>query len=190
MALNTETGIDAQVDRFVIKQTSTGAIINYSATWPRGDGGAIEGGNTDLKYYKRISNDPPDIDHRYELQSEDVFTDFTPTPAEGLPVGTFGSVYTPVKLELNTLLAQIETAFQQQVRIQFPDTENPSTLIMAAKAIAKKQAGSVLTVDEQAILDTVTATGDKVTQLAARRQELMDAAEADEDYDLTVWPVL
>ncbi|MBK8583868.1 MAG: hypothetical protein IPL86_19270 [Flavobacteriales bacterium] len=32
------------------------------------------------------------------------------------------------------------------------------------------------------------ATKDKITLPAARRQELMDAAEADEDYDLTVWP--
>jgi len=190
MALNAATGIDAQVDRFVIKQASTGAIINYSASWPRGDGGAIQGGNPDLKYYKRVANEPPDIDHRYELQNEDVFTDTTPAPAEGLPVGTFGTVYTPVKLELNTLLAQIETAFQQQVRQQFPDTENPATLLLAAKALAKRQTGGVLTEDEEASLSAVTLVGDKVDQLVARRQELMDAAEADQDYDLTVWPVL
>ena len=190
MGLNATTGIDAQVDRFVIKQASSGAIINYSASWPRGDGGAIQGGNPDLKYYKRVSNDTPDIDHRYELQSEDVFTETTPTPSEGLPVGTFGTVYTPVKLELNTLLAQIETAFQQQVRQQFPDTENPATLLLAAKALAKRQTGGVLTSDEEASLSAVTVVGDKVDQLVARRQELMDAAEADQDYDLSVWPVL
>ena len=190
MALNPTTGIDPVVARFVIKQASTGAILNYSASWPRGDGGAIHGGNQDLRYYKRVTTDPPDIDHRYELQSEEVFTDLAPAPAEGLPVGTFGMAYTPVKLDTNTLLAQVESAFQAQVRLQFPDTENPSTLIMAARAIAKKQAGSVLTTDEEAILTAVTATGDKVAQLAARRQELMDAVEADQDYDLTVWPVL
>jgi hypothetical protein len=190
MAFNETTGIDPSVDRFVIKSLASGGVINFSATWPRTDGGALQGANQDLQYFKRVANDPPDIDHWYDLQTEDVFTLLTPAPAEGLPVGTFGTVYTPVKRELNELLAQIESAFQQQVRIQFPDTENPSTLIMAAKAIAKKQAGSVLTVDEQAILDTVTATGDKVTQLAARRTELMTAAENDEDYDLTVWPVL
>jgi hypothetical protein len=190
MALNATTGIDAQVDRFVIKQASTGAIINYSASWPRGDGGAIQGGNPDLKYYKRVANDPPDIDHRYELQSEDVFADITPTAAEGLPVGTFGTVYTPMKLELNTLLAQIETAFQQQVRQQFPDTENPATLLLAAKALAKRQTGGVLTVDEEASLTAIASVGNAVDQLVAARKDFMDAAEADEDYDLTVWPVL
>jgi len=189
MSLNQTTGIDAEVDRFVIKLVSTGSVINFNATWPRTDGAALQGANPDLQYFKRVANDPPDIDHRYELQTADVFT-LTPTPAEGLPVGTFGTTYTPVKLDTNTLLAQVESAFQTQVRLQFPDTENPSMLIMAAKAIAKKQAGSVLTTDEEVILSAVTATGDKVAQLASRRQELMDAVEADQDYDLTVWPVL
>jgi len=190
MAVNPETGIDYDNDRFVIKLASTGAIINYNAHWPQLQGNVISGGDTNRKYYKRVANDPPDIDHRYELQPEDVFTDFTPTPAEGLPVGTFGTVYTPVKLELNTLLAQIETAFQQQVRQQFPDTENPATLLLAAKALAKRQTGGVLTADEEASLSAVTLVGDKVDQLVARRQELMDAAEANQDYDLSVWPVL
>lgn len=190
MAVNTETGIDPVVDRFVIKSASTGAILNYSATWIRTDGGQISGGNTDLKYYKRVANTPPDIDHRYELQSEDVFTDITPAPAEGLPVGTFGTVYTPVKLPLNTLLAQIETAFQQQVRQQFPDTENPATLLLAAKALAKRQIGGVLTVDEEASLTAINSVGNAVDQLVVARKDFMDAAEADEDYDLTVWPVL
>jgi hypothetical protein len=190
MALNTETGIDPVVDRFVIKSLATGNVINFSAFWPRGDGGAIQGGNPDLQYFKRVANDPPDIDHRYELQSADVFALTTPAPADGLPVGTFGTTYTPVKLELNTLLAQIETEFQQQVRQQFPDTENPATLLLAAKALAKRQEGGVLTADEEASLNAVTSVGDAVDQLVTRRQELLDAAEADQDYDLTVWPVL
>jgi len=190
MAVNPITGIDRDNDRFVIKLASTDAIINYSAMWPRLDGGPLEGANPDHKYFKRVANAQPDIDHRYELQSADVFTLTTPAPAEGFPVGTFGTTYTPVRRELNDLLAQIESAFQEQVRVQFPDTENPSTLIMAAKAIAKKQAGSVLTAAEDALLNSVTSVGDKVAQLAERRAELMTAAEADQDYDLTVWPVL
>lgn len=190
MTVNTETGIDRDADRFVIKLASSGEIINYNAQWPRLDGGQISGGSTDLKYYKRVANTPPDVDHRYELQSEDVFTDISPAPAEGLPVGTFGTVYTPVKLPLNTLLAQIETAFQQQVRQQFPDTENPATLLLAAKALAKRQTGGVLTVDEEASLTAIASVGNAVDQLVAARKDFMDAAEADEDYDLTIWPVL
>lgn len=190
MAVNPETGIDRDVDRFVIKLASSGEVINFDAQWPRLDGGALVGANPDYRYYKRITSEPPQIDHRYELQSAEVYTDLTPAPGEGLPVGTYEVVQTPVKLDLNTLLAQIETAFQQQVREQFPDTENPATLLLAAKALAKRQVGGVLTADEEASLNAVTAVGDKVDQLVARRQELMDAAEADEDYDLTVWPVL
>jgi hypothetical protein len=165
-------------------------VINHHALWPRLDGGPIEGGNTDWRYYKRVAIDPPDIDHRYENVPSEVFTLTTPAPAEGFPVGTFGTTYTPVKLPLNTLLAQIETAFQQQVRQQFPDTENPSTLLLAAKALAKRQTGAVLTVDEEASLNAIAAVGDAVDQLVAARKAFMDKAEADEDYDLTIWPVL
>ena len=42
MALNTETGIDPVVDRFVIWKVSTSQFINMNATWIRFDGGAVE----------------------------------------------------------------------------------------------------------------------------------------------------
>lgn len=190
MALNETTGIDPAVDRFVIKSLTDGNVINFSATWPRFDGGAIVGGNPDLQYFKRVENTPPDIDHRYELQTADVFTLTTPAPAEGLPVGTFGKTYTPVRRELNDLLAQIESEYQRQVRLQFPETENPSTIIQVGGILIKQQAGSVLTTDEQALIVAFVATKDKISQLATRRAELMAAATADQDYDLTVWPVL
>lgn len=190
MTVNTETGIDRDADRFVIKLASTGAIINYNAQWPRVDGGAFAGMNADHKYYKRVANDPPQIDHRYELQSEDVFTDLSPVPVEGLPVGTFGTVYTPVKLPLNTLLAQIQTAFTNEVAKQLPDIGDQAILRQAAKALAKRQADAVLSSEEEALLVNVVVAGDKVDLLAARRDQYMAAAENDQDYDLTVWPVL
>jgi len=190
MALNVTTGIDPAADRFVIKSLASGNVINFSASWPRGDGGAIQGGNPDLQYFKRVANDAPDIDHRYELQSADSFTLLSPAPADGLPVGTFGTTYTPVRRELNDLLAQIESEYQRQVRLQFPETENPSTIIQVGGILIKQQAGSVLTTGEQALIVAFVATKDKIAQLAIRRGELMTAAEADEDYDLTIWPVL
>lgn len=190
MTLNVTTGIDPAEDRFVIRIESTGQIINHNATWPRPDGTAIQGGNPDYKYYKRVSNEPPQIDHRYELQTSDVFTDLSPAPAEGLPVGTFGTSYTPVKLDQNTLLAQIETEYQRQVRLQFPETENPSTIIQVGGILIKQQSGAVLTAAEESLITAFVAVKDKIQQLADRRAELMTACEADEDYDLTVWPVL
>lgn len=188
MALNTTTGIDPTIDRFVIKVLSTGQIINLTATWPRTDGGAIQGGNPDYQYFKKQDGSQPQIDHRYSLAETTAFTLTTPAPAEGLPVGTYGITYTPMKRPLETLLIQIETEFQRQVRIQFPDTENPATLLLAAKALAKRQTGAVMTDDEAASLAAVTSVGDAVDQLVARRQELIAAATADEDYDQSVWP--
>jgi hypothetical protein len=190
MALNETTGIDPAIDRFVIKSVSSGNVLNFNATWPRFDGGPLVGANPDLQYYKKVANAQPDIDHRYELQSADVFTLTTPAPAEGLPVGTFGTTYTPVRRELNDLLAQIESEYQRQVRLQFPETENPSTIIQVGGILIKQQAGSVLTAAEEALIVAFVATKDKIAQLATRRGELMTAAENDQDYDLTVWPVL
>lgn len=190
MAVNPTTGIDPEVDRFVIWRPSTSQYTNMNATWPRTDGGQLVGANPDFEYYKKVVPSPPDIDHRYTLTTTYSRVATTPTPDVGLPQGTYEASFQTNLLPLEDLIAQIETEFQRQVRLQFPDTENPSTLIMAAKAIAKKQSGAQLTADEQALLDTVAATGDKVTQLAERRQELIDAATASEDYDITVWPTL
>lgn len=186
--INETTGIDPITDRFVIWRESTQQYTNMNATWPRTDGGQINGANPDFQYFKKVDGDQPDTDHRFTVSSVFGRVPADPVPEVGLPQGTYEPVYTLTKLPLADLLAQIETAFQQQVRVQFPDTDNPSTLILAAKAIAKKQAGATLTTEENAILSSVTSVGDAVAQLATRRQELIDAATADEDYDLTVWP--
>jgi hypothetical protein len=190
MAAHPLTGVDRDSDRFVVRLASTNQIINHNALWPVLDGGPIEGGNVDWKYYKKVDQPSPPMDHRYYPVTVNSFTDTTPAPAVGYPSGTFGGVTTAVKRPLETLLAQIESEFQRQVRLQFPDTENPATLLLAAKALAKRQTGAVLTADETASLDAVTAVGDAVDQLVARRQELIDAATAGDDYDLTVWPAL
>lgn len=190
MAVHPLTGVDRDNDRFVVRLVSTNQIINHNALWPVNDGGPIEGGNSDWKYYKKVDQPFPPMDHRYSPLTVNSFTDTTPTPPDGYPSGTFGGVTTAVKRPLETLLAQIESEFQRQVRLQFPDTENPATLLLAAKALAKRQTGAVLTPDEESSLNAVTAVGDAVDQLVARRQELIDAATADEDYDQSVWPTL
>jgi hypothetical protein len=189
MALNTETGIDAAVDRFVVKTISTDQTINMNAVWPRA-GGEAAGINPDHAYYKKVAPEPPPIDHRFTLIAESGFTLLSPAPGPGLPVGTYGTVFTIVKRELPELLAQIETEYQRQVRLQFPETENPSTIVNVGGILIKQQSGAVLTEAETASLAAFVAVRDALVQLAVRRQELIDAATAEEDYDLTVWPVL
>jgi len=56
--------------------------------------------------------------------------------------------------------------------------------------LIKQQSGAVLTEAETATLAAFVSVRDAIVQLAVRRQELIDAATADEDYDITVWPVL
>jgi hypothetical protein len=189
MALNETTGIDAAVDRFVVKLLSTNQIINMNAVWPRSDGG-IAGINPDWLYFKKVDSESPPMDHRFYPVTTNSFTLTSPAPVAGLPVGTYGATTVATKRELPELLAQIETEYQRQVRLQFPETENPSTIVNVGGILIKQQSGAFLTEAETTTLSAFVAVRDKIVLLAARRQELIDAATADEDYDITVWPVL
>jgi hypothetical protein len=189
MALNETTGIDAAVDRFVVKLLSTGQVINQNAVWPRVDGG-VAGINPDWQYFKKVDQPQPPIDHRFTLDTVYGFTLTSPAPAAGLPVGTYGATYTPVKRDLPELLAQIDSEFNRQVLLQFPQSDNPTRILLGLGILSKQQTGGVLTEEESALLASGVATSDKVAQLLVRKQELVDAATADEDYDITVWPVL
>jgi hypothetical protein len=189
MALNETTGIDAAVDRFVVKLLSTDQIINMNAVWPRSDGG-VAGINPDWLYFKKIDSESPPMDHRFYPVTTNSFTLTSPAPVAGLPVGTYGATTVATKRELPELLAQIETEYQRQVRLQFPETENPSTIVNVGGILIKQQSGAVLTEAETTTLSAFVAVRDKLVLLAERRQELIDAATADEDYDITVWPVL
>lgn len=185
MAVNPETGVDYEVDRFAIFRVSTGQYTNLNAQWPRVDGGPIVGGNPDYKYYKKAATPAPDIDHRYTLTSVWDKVDASPTPPEGHPAGVYGVQYIPEKLPLSDLIIQIETEFQRQVGIAIPATSLPSELAAQIDAIVRKQDGAVLTPKQQAKKDNAKTVGDKLTTLEARRDELIASATAGEDYDLT-----
>jgi hypothetical protein len=190
MALNSTTGIDPAVDRFVIWRASTQQYTNMNATWPRIDGGQIVGANPDFEYYKKVDAAQPDVDHRYTITSEFGRTAITPTPAVGLPQGTYSAQYSLVKRELPELLAQIDSEYERQVRLQIPQTSTNAAVALVGGLVIRKQSGATLTADEQSLLDQYVDVSNKVAQLRVRYQELIDAATADEDYDLTVWPVL
>jgi len=190
MAVNPTTGIDRENDRFVIWRPSTSQYTNMNAMWPQIDGNQLVGANPDFEYYKKVDAAQPDVDHRFSVTSEYGRTPITPTPAVGLPQGTYSASYSLVKRELPELLAQIDTEFNRQVLIQFPQSDNPTRILLGLGILTKQQSGAALTAEETALLSTGTATSDKVAQLIARKQELIDAATADEDYDITVWPVL
>ena len=93
--------------------------------------------------------------------------------------------YTPTKLSTSDLKAQIETEFQHQLQLQFPQTSNPSVLIEAADVIARKQGGAVLTEAQQVKLDQIIGVGDVVARLRVRQAELNQAVDEDKDYDIT-----
>jgi len=80
---------------------------------------------------------------------------------------------------------QVDAEFQRQVRLQFPDSENPATIIEAAGVIARKQAGSPITEAQQAMLDGFIGMEDQISYMRARQVALYAAIDADEDYDIT-----
>lgn len=188
MALNETTGIDYDVHRFAVWQESGSRFIDFHAKWIRVDGGPVDGGINGLKYYKRVESPQPPKDHRYTIQTTWTAVDADPEAPEGWPAGEYVQTHQVQKLSNEVLKLQVESAFQTEVRKQFPDTENPSTLLLAAKALAKKQTGVVLTDEETATLAAVTSTGDRVTQLMSAKLAFDAAIDADEDYDLTQWP--
>lgn len=186
MAVNPETGIDPEVDRFAVWQESQQRYTKLSppAKWPRSDGGQIVGANPDFKYYKFVTVDRPDVDHRYTIDTASAKVNFDPEPADGLPKGEYKDSHTIVKLPVEDLKAQVDTEFQRQVQLAFPTINTPSLLIEAADAVTRKQDGATLTSDQQAVLTAINASGDAVAQLRARKAALYAAIDADEDYDI------
>lgn len=187
MSANPDTGINHAVDRFAIRSVSGGNFINLNAQWPRVDGGAISGANPDLAYYKRVAAARPDIDHRHTTAEVWAPVDFTPavSPSSGLPVGEFRQSFTITKLDAVDLKLQVDSEFQRQVRIQFPDVENPAKVVEAAGVMASKQAGAVLTIEQQALLDSFVGLQNKIRQMRDRVVELYAAIDAGDDYEIT-----
>lgn len=189
MAANALTGIDREVDRFVVFLPGQANSVSTNAVWPRTDGGPVNGGfvNGDL-YYKKVNVEPPAYDHRYSLNTIFGKVDTVPTPDPGYPVGTWQASYELVLRSLETQLAQIDTEFEHELQRRYPQVADLSTYILAANIITKKQSGATLTTEEQGTLDAINVTGDAVAQMAIRREEMKAAATAGEDYDVTAWP--
>ncbi len=186
MALNTTTGIDPVIDRFVIWRVSTSQFTNMNATWPRTDGGALVGANPDYQYFKKAAGTPPDYDHRYTLTTEFGKVLIAPAPAEGLPVGTYEAAYTLSKLSVEELKAQVETEFERQFQMAIPVTSISTQLAASIDSVVRKQDGAVLTEKQQAKRVQAIAIGDKLAVLEARRDALLAAIDANADYDLTI----
>ena len=143
------------------------------------------GANPDLKYYKRVNSEAPDADHRFTVNSSWGRVEADPVPPEGHPSGTYTQVFEIVRLPVADLKLQIDAEFQRQVRLQFPDSENPATIIEAAGVIARKQAGSPITEAQQALLDGFIGMEDQIACMRQRQIALYAAIDADEDYDIT-----
>jgi hypothetical protein len=185
MTLNATTGIDPEVDRFAIYRESTSEYINTNANWPRVDGGPIEGGNPDYKYYKRTTSERPDVDHRYTVATTWDKVETSPAPPEGHPAGEYLQSHVATKLPVEDLKLQVEAEFQRQQKLIYPDIDNPAVLLEGAGALIQKSNSAPLTTDEQAKLTLLTGVANGLKQLRARQAELNDAIDADEDYDIT-----
>ena len=202
MAVNPNTGIDPEVDRFVYIEAfdsatfdpndpSTYRVLNFNESW-RADGEPRTGTNPRFMRFKKLPDDTAEADHRFTINStpEMLVTGSLPVTDSSLPVGTYQVRQEAVKRPLEDLLAQIETEYQRQVRLQFPQSDDPALLLMGAGSLVQRQEGASLTQDDIERLSRVVTVGDRLKQLEARKNELVAAATADEDYDLTVWPNL
>ena len=191
MAVNELTGIDRENDRFVLFLPGQTNSVNANAMWPRTDGGPVNGGFTNGdQYYKKVTVEPPATDHRYTVTAVYGKVNTVPTPPAGYPVGTWQAVYTVTPLPLADLLTQIESEYDRQVRLQLPQTNNNAAVALVGGLVIRQQSGASLTSEETALLEQYVDVANKVAQLRVRYQELVDAATAGDDYDLTIWPTL
>lgn len=185
MPVNPTTGIDYAVDRFAVYQVSTSTYTALNAPWPRPDGGPIVGGNPDFRYFKKVTGTAPPIDHRFTLTTTWESVNASPAAPEGHPYGTYEQAFAVTKLPIADLKAQVETEFQRQVSLLIPATAVPSELATTLDAVVRKQDGAVLTDKQQGKRTQAKSIGDQLTVLEARRDELLAAIDADEDYDIT-----
>jgi len=197
MAVNPNTGIDPEVDRFLYVEAfdaatfdpddkSTYRVLDYNESW-RADGEARNGANPRFMRFKKLPPEELSGDHRYTIVTTPVMivTGSLPITDSSLPVGTYQITKAAVKLDAADLKLQVDTEFQQRVRLAFPDSENPATIIEAAGVIARKQNGSPITTKQQALLDSFVGMEDAISAMRARQVELYAAIDADEDYDIT-----
>lgn len=174
---------------FDIDDANTYNVTDYNAAWPRADGAPVVGGNPQFKWFLKQASPKPTVDHRYYIDTQPELSLTDPAPPEGHPDGVYREIHTPVKYDNATLKAQIETRFQQELLDRFPASNNPSVLLEAADAIARKQDGATLTAAEQAVIDSITGVGDVVKQLRAIQAQFNAAVDAGEDYDITNWTI-
>src|SRR6056297_2525937 len=186
VTVNPETGIDADVDRFVVFPAGSDVSSHNNATWPRFDGGPISGGFVNgEKWYKKVESTPPTSDHRYTRTTTWGRVEADPAAASDYPAGTWEATHAVVRRPAEELKLQVDAEFQRQVRMTFPDSENPATIIEAAGVIARKQAGSPITTEQQTLLDSFIGMEDVIQTMRARQLALYAAIDADEDYDQT-----
>lgn len=185
MPVNPTTGIDYDVDRFAVYQVSSSQYVNLNAQWPRPDGGPLVGANPDFRYFKKVNGTPPGIDHRFTLTTTWASVNASPAAPEGHPYGTYEQSFVVTKLPVADLKAQVETEFQRQVALVIPATAVPSKLAATLDAVVRKQDGAVLTNKQQGKRTQAKSIGDQLTVLETRRDELLAAIDADEDYDIT-----
>lgn len=191
MAVNATTGVDPEVDRFAVYRVSTMQYTNFNATWPRVDGGPLEGASPDYKYYKKTPTTPPVVDHRFTIATVWDKVEADPVAPEGHPSGIYTQTHNATKLPVEDLKIQVETEFQRQVGIAIPATSVPSQLAAQIGAVVRKQDGAVLTPKQEAKRDQAVAVDDILAQLEVRRDALLASIDAGDDYDITEgWEVV
>lgn len=184
MAVNEITGIDPEVDRFVVFPAGASQSSHQHAEWPRQDGGPVSGGLGGQKWYKRVEIPKPVSDHRYTLTTEHGPVDADPVSPEGHPTGEWKPVHTLTRRSSEDLKNQIETHFQTVVLETIPATAIPAEMAAQIGAIARKLDGAVLTEAQESKKNKAKSTETILAALEARRDELFAAVDADEDYDI------
>lgn len=177
MAVNPDTGIDFNTDRFVIRRD--GVLVNMNAPWLRLDGGPVVGGLPvgDEYFWKQPAGDRSAWDHRFSVNGEWQCVAHSPALPSGYPTGEYRETLTAVFRPAAELKAQVDAQRRTANSTIYPEGDDPSERALVDEA-RTRQAQGIADTRDLAVLQRHAGKVDLLKQNEDRAAALYAAIDA------------
>lgn len=176
MAINSETGVDFETDRFVVR--TNGVITHFNKQWNRLDGGPIvDGFGPGEEWFKKMEpKDRSGYDHRYAVTGEWACIAANPAPPVGYPNGTYEETLTAEFRPIQELKDQVSAAKRMANASIYPEGDDPSERALVDAARFRDAAG-IADATDLSVLARHASKLDKLKQNEEREQALFALIE-------------
>ena len=186
MAINSETGVDFQNDRFVCKwiDPATTAPAPMGISWPVYDGGPIQ--STTLKYYRIINTEPPILPGPQFIAVQDTnytFLDVSPYRA-GYPAGTCTLKWGLGQRDKESQLNNLEQIYRAVIDHFYPPDQIPQLSVRVSDATMALARGLTLTAAQLDAINTNQAMVSVLNNAETRKAAITTAINTGASYDL------